>query len=160
MTNFKANCHIDFLGIALRKSMMGWRFVHTSRNTVTNRNMHFLLISSSVSAFSVFLFLWFGWRGSQKLDEAHIYEFKENTECFRKRKNKIKEEWHSFTWLFIGSVFNWHMYPPRSSSVTDFMCKFQVFRSECDTVTRELCVMTCSWIAWIALVSAFTQPTC
>lgn len=63
------------------------------------------------------------------------------------------------TWLFIGSVFNWHIYPPLSSSETCRMCRFHVFRSEWDTVTRGLCVMTCSWIAWIAFVSAFTQPT-
>lgn len=50
-------------------------------------------------------------------------------------------------------ILTWHMYPPRSSSATDFMCKFHVFKSEWDTVTRGLCVMTCSWMAWIALVS-------
>lgn len=67
---------------------------------------------------------------------------------------------YALTWLFIGSVFNWHIYPPRSSSETALMCKFHVFESECDTVTRGLWVITCSCMAWIAFVSALTQPTC
>lgn len=65
-----------------------------------------------------------------------------------------------FTWLIIGSVFIWHMYLPRSSSCTFFMCKFHVVSSAWDTDTLELCVMTWSCMACMAFVSAFTQPTC
>jgi hypothetical protein len=71
----------------------------------------------------------------------------------------ILSTWFVLTWDFIGSVFNWHIKPPRSSSVTALMCKFHVFKSGCDTVTRGLWVITCSCIAWIAFVSAFTHPT-
>lgn len=64
------------------------------------------------------------------------------------------------TWLFIGSVLIWHMYSPLSSSCTLCMCRFHVLRSLCVTVTLGLCVMTWLWIAWMALVSDFTHPTC
>lgn len=60
----------------------------------------------------------------------------------------------------MGSVLIWHMYCPLSSSCTFLMCRFHVVWSLWDTDTRGLCVITWSWIAWIALVSAFTHPTC
>lgn len=63
------------------------------------------------------------------------------------------------TWLFMGSVLIWHMYMPRSSSWTFFTCRFHVEWSLWDTETRGLWVITWSCIAWIAFVSAFTQPT-
>lgn len=60
----------------------------------------------------------------------------------------------------MGSVLIWHMYWPPSSSCTCLICKFHVEWSVCDTDTRGLCVTTRSWMAWMALVSAFTHPIC
>lgn len=74
---------------------------------------------------------------------------------FRPETQKV-----DLTWLFMGSVLIWHMYWPLSSSCTFLICKYHVEWSLCDTDTRGLCVMTWSWIAWMALVSAFTHPTC
>lgn len=81
--------------------------------------------------------------------------FRPETSCCRHNFSWRKP----LTWLFIGSVLIWHIYPPLSSSVTVLMWRFHVLTSRCETLTRGLWVITWSWIAWIAFVSAFTQPT-
>lgn len=61
--------------------------------------------------------------------------------------------------IFIGSVLTWHMYWPRSSIFTLFIFNVHVLKSLCVTDNRPLLVMTCSWIAKIALASAFIHAT-
>lgn len=63
------------------------------------------------------------------------------------------------TCIFIGSVLTWHMYCPLSSLLTLFMLRVQVLQSLCVTVSLALFVITCSWIARIAFVSAFIHAT-
>lgn len=64
------------------------------------------------------------------------------------------------TWLFMGSVLTWHMYSPPSSSCTLSMWRLHEFKLVWLTLTLGLCVMTWLWIAWMALVSDLTHPTC
>lgn len=79
----------------------------------------------------------------------------------KERKKEITQPASGqLTWLFIGSVLIWHIYSPSSSFCTLFICRFHVVWSLWDTETLLLCVITWSWIAWIALVSTFSQPTC
>lgn len=52
------------------------------------------------------------------------------------------------------------MYWPRSSILTLRMIRVHVLKSLCVTDNRSLLVMTCSWMANIALASAFIHATC
>lgn len=59
------------------------------------------------------------------------------------------------TWLFIGSVFIWHMYHPLSDSRTSLMWRNHVRRSLCVTPIRWFFVMT--WLAMVRMVCVSTR---
>lgn len=63
------------------------------------------------------------------------------------------------TCIFIGSVLTWHIYWPLSSLVTPLIWRVQVLKSLWVTESLALLVITCSWMARIALVSALIQAT-
>lgn len=60
---------------------------------------------------------------------------------------------------FIGSVFIWHMYHPRSSSRTSRTCKNQALWSLCVTPILWFFVMTCVPIVRIVWVSTLNHAT-
>lgn len=60
---------------------------------------------------------------------------------------------------FIGSVFIWHMYQPRSSSRTSRTCKNQALWSLCVTPILWFFVMTCVPMVRIVWVSTLNHAT-
>jgi hypothetical protein len=54
------------------------------------------------------------------------------------------------TWLFGGSVLIWHMYQPRSLSLTFRTCRYHVRWSLCVTLIRWFFVIT--WLAIVRIV--------
>lgn len=63
------------------------------------------------------------------------------------------------TWLFIGSVFIWHIYHPLSDSLTSRMCRYHVRLSLCVTVMRWFLVMTCVAMVRMVCVSTLNHAT-
>lgn len=61
---------------------------------------------------------------------------------------------------FVLPVFIWHIYHPRSSSSTSFICKYHDRWSLCVKLILWFCVIKLWWIDNIVCVSTRTQATC
>lgn len=73
----------------------------------------------------------------------------------RKAKYNLPTTSRKPVWLFIGSVFIWHMYQPRSVSRTSRMCKNQVRWSL--WVTPILWFFVITWFAIVRIVWVSTR---
>lgn len=94
------------------------------------------------------------WKWKQKPGMIDFFFF------FLKKHVHLPTTFKYAIWLFIGSVFIWHIYHPLSDSLTSRIFNIQARFSACVTIIRWFFVITCVWIVRIVCVSTRNHAIC